>query len=215
MRILWFVLSLIEWSALLCLIFAMFRFRIRDYIPFIIFTALLMSMFAYIMREILNLTLIAPSVQLLLLILVFKFMLHLSSVYAGIIVSFGYIVFTSLTTSIVLVLDWMSIFTLDEEYLSNFKMLHLLQLITVAIAFFAIILLVRYHIGFTFVPRASFRGNLPFIVLIILSAVALGLLLLKMNTLYIQAIFIGMTIILILSLHYLLKKEKQSVYSTK
>jgi hypothetical protein len=163
LRILWFHLfALIEWSALFSLAFAMFRFKLRDHVSFIVITALFISMFSYLIRDVLDWVLIAPFIQLILLIVVFKFMLRIPLVYAGIIVSFGYIAFVCLQTLVILLFGWLSILAIDGTLLKNFNMLYLLMLISSILTFCIVGLLARYRIGFTFVPNIILLAIYPF-----------------------------------------------------
>jgi hypothetical protein len=212
LRILWFHLfALIEWSALFSLAFAMFRFKLRDHVSFIVITALFISMFSYLVRDILDLVLIAPFLQLILLIFVFKFMLRIPIVYAGIIVSFGYIAFVCLQTLVMLLFGWLSILAIDGTLLKNFNMVYLLMFSSSIITFCIVGLLVRYRIGFTFVPKQNFVGNLPFWIMIALTATIVGVCLLNMNQSYIQIMFIVTTIVTGLLLYFLLKREVEQV----
>jgi hypothetical protein len=212
MRILWFHLfSLIEWSALFSLAFAMFRFKLRDHVSFIVITALFISMFSYLIRDVLDLVLIAPFIQLIVLIFLFKFMLRIPLVYAGIIISFGYIAFVCLQTLIVLTFERLSLVELDGSTLKNFNFLYVLQVITSIITFCVIGFLTRYRIGFTLVPRHNFRGNLPFWILIALAITIMGVYLLNINVSYMQTMFIVTTIVSGLLLYFLLKREVEQV----
>jgi hypothetical protein len=213
LRILWFHLfAVIEWLALFSLIFAMFRFKLRDHVSFIIITALFISMFSYLIRDVLDLVLIAPFIQLIFLIFAFKFVLRIPMVYAGIIVSFGYITFASLQILMLLIFERLSLLKIDSTFLKNFNMVYLITLISSLITFFIISFLVRHRIGFTFIPKQKgLRTNLPFVVLILLSVASLGLVLLFMNTLYLQTLFVGMNIILLFMLHFFLKREKEDL----
>jgi hypothetical protein len=212
MRILWFHLfSLLEWSALFSLGFAMFRFKLRDQIPFIVFCSLFISMFSYLMRDVLEMDSITPLIQLILLILVFKFMLRIKLVYAGIIVSFGYISYVSLNILVMLVFGWTSILKFDSTFLEKFNMHYLAALITAIMTFFIVYLLVAFRVGFTFVPKQNFRGNFPFWILIALAMTVLGVLLININIQHMQTVFIAATIVSGFLLYFLLKREVEQV----
>jgi hypothetical protein len=212
MRILWFHLfSFFEWSVLISIAFAVFRFRVRDHIAFIVFTALFMSMFSYIIRDLLGLVVISPFIQLIVLILVFNFILRLSVIYAGIVVSFGYIIFVSLQFGIILMLHWLSFMPINESFLFEYDMLYIASIITILTGLLIIWVLKKYRIGFTFVAKEGLRRNLPFLILISLVALSFTVILLPTKAIHIQFSFIGMSIILVFLLHFLLKREKESI----
>jgi hypothetical protein len=209
LRILWFhVFAVIEWSALFSLIFAMFRFRLREYVSFIVIISFFISMFSYLLRDVLEIVSIAPLIQLVLLFFVFKFILRIPMVYAGIILSYGFITFGSLQTLLILAFEKLSLVEIDGSFLKNFNFLYVLQVVTSIINFCIVGFLIQFRIGFTFIPKHNFRGNLPFWILILFVLTVAGIYLINIEVIaYMQAMLIATTILSGVLLYFLLKRE--------
>jgi hypothetical protein len=211
MRLVWFLLSsILEWTAIFALTFSLFMFKIRDNIVHIIFSAALLAMFSYILRDVANMALISPFLQMIIVFLIIWLMVRVPPIYAGIMAAFGYICYGFVQTVLLMTLHWTAILPLEKVF-SSHLLQYLAAFISSSLTFIIASLLIRYRVGFSFVPDTSasigLRGNIQFLILIILAAFTNAIYLFSFKHGFLQWVFWGMTIIIGVLLFYLFRKE--------
>jgi hypothetical protein len=211
MRLVTFLLvSIFEWASLLILTFSIFMFKIKDNRVNIVFSAALLSMFSYIIRDVANMTTIAPFLQLLIVFLIFWKLIRIPAIYAAIMASFGYICYVFIQIVIMMILNLMSQFSIETlvfDYMMNYLTGSMAACISLIISYF----LVRNRLGFSFIPdhpiKIGLRGHGMFIIQFVLVAATLAMLYFSSQQGFFQWLFLAMAVITGLSLYLLVRKE--------
>jgi hypothetical protein len=210
--------SMIEWFAILSLIFLMFRFPIRGYIVHIIFTSLIISQLSFLLHDVIHVKSIAPIIQLFVLILFLWLMFRVHIIYSLIMATIGYISIIVIQTILPLVIQWLNIFTI-QELIESHNLQYILSIIFSFITGCICLVFSRYGIGFSFVPdseKAKFilKGeNIAFLIVTCLAAVLVLMtcLILFSGVTKSILIFLGlMILILCLFLYLAFKRESTS-----
>lgn len=211
--VLFLIFSIIEYTALFILSFSIFLFKIRENAVYIAFSAVLLSMFSYIMRDVANMSMISPFLQLVIIFLIFWLLIRVPAIYAGVMATFGYVSFGFLQTLFVLTLSWTSIIPM-EKLLQNEYMLYMLSFTASMVTIIISAFLVKFRIGFSFIPddqriSIGLKGNLQLLVIIILGAVSQAVFLFSSQHGYLQWLFLAMVVIIGLLLYFLFRKETE------
>lgn len=214
MNIPWFLtVSVVEWITLIVLSFSLFMFKIKDNLVTIVFASILLSLLSYVLRGASNLTEISTFLQLITLILIFWLMIRMPAIYAGVMATLGYVSYLFVQTLIAYILNWTNILPL-EKMMGNQFLTHLVAGITVVVTLLICYFLVRFRIGFSFVPDDSsinigLRGNIRLLIMIVLGAITIGIFLFSAKHGYLLWVFLGMCVILGLLVYFLFKKETE------
>jgi len=211
MRLVTFLLvSMFEWASLFILTFSIFMFKIKDNRVNILFSAAMLSMFSYIMRDVANMTAITPFLQLIFVFLIFWKLLRIPAIYAGVMSSFGYICYVFIQTLLMVALDLTGVLTFEallNDHNLNYFAGSTTSIFSLIISYF----LVRYRIGFSFIPdhsiKISLSGNINFLILTFLVALTLAIYLFSSQHGFFQWVFWGMTIIIGILLYLLIRRE--------
>lgn len=172
------LISMFENVAAFCLMFALFRFRVKEYFIHILFAAFLMSQLSYYMRTVFELGNIVPFMSMIMMFLMMWLLFRVQVYYAGIMSLVTYIAFSSIQAMLVLA----QLSTGMLEAIEPFSTAaYINQLITALLSFIVSWFLFRRRLGFTFVPFSEssplrIKGeNLWYIFLIIFISIFTGL----------------------------------------
>ncbi|TPG72900.1 hypothetical protein EEL32_24340 [Brevibacillus laterosporus] len=176
--ILFYLFSLFEYLAIFTLMFALFRFELKEYLIEIVVLSLIITFFSHYLRAFLKINDFAPLILLLGLIVLFWVICRIPIFYASVMVVtsylmyglFQYITFTIISSFIVLSLNDIR---LDSE--SGY----LLQITTIVPTLLISLGLRRMNFGFSFIPtcfvRIKFKGyNLALLITVCLAVVLFG-----------------------------------------
>lgn len=208
------ILSILEWTALLTLSFSMFLFQFRGYIAHIIFTSAILSSVSYLLYRVFDLAIVAPIIQLAIVFFFFWLMFRIHIFYAAIVTTYGYIGYLMVQLLIFLVPQWLNISSINET-LSNEAMMNGLQILSVIVCYIISAILIRYRIGFSFISDNEQevitlkRENIYFLILIILSAITIALFYISATYGYSQVTFMLLSTVLGVLLYYALNKERK------
>lgn len=211
--ILFNLISMFENVAAFCLMFALFRFKVKEYFIHILFAAFLMSQLSYYMRTVFDFGNIVPFMSMVMMFLMMWLLFQVQIYYAGIMSLVTYIAFSSIQALLVLVqlsAGWLEVI---EPFSSA---AYVNQLITALISLAASWILLRKRIGFTFVPFSEstplrLRGeNLWYIILIIFLSIFTGMnyywFFIKIDHIYLVSVMFIVSLCVLLYLS--LRKEK-------
>jgi hypothetical protein len=180
MDFIWFnFFSTIEVVGMFCLMLALFRFRIKEYIFHMIFASFLLSQTSYYMREHFELANYVPIVFVIFTFLFVWLMFRVQLFYAAVMAVTGYIALIILQGAIIFIGISLNLFQLDD--IGPTWLGYILQLITFLTSLFISWLLIRKRIGFTFVPfsetlQVKFRGeNIFFLIIVLIGIIVAGI----------------------------------------
>ncbi|HEY0828338.1 MAG TPA: hypothetical protein VGE40_09600 [Bacilli bacterium] len=203
-KTLFVTVSSIEWFSLFCLIFTMFRFRMKDHILQIIFASVIMSQFSFLIAGAEDISVIAPVLQFFIVFLFLWLMFRIHIFYAAVMTTFGYGWFLFIQTVLALVVE-------------SYPPLYLIQLGSSAFILFLCMFSSRYRLGFSFIPdnhhiKLNLKGeNLRLLVLVILTAITISIYYLFVLEGFLLLTFFIMLLILGLFLYSAIKKEKEMI----
>lgn len=148
MNVLLFLLvSMLEWLALIFLSFTMFKIEIRGYRGQIAFTAFLLSLLSYILIVTLDLVTFATFLQPPVVFMFYWQMFRIPSFYAGLIMTNGYLAYILVVTLVYAAVQMFGI-VIAPDTLWNF----FAQALTAVIALIISWGIYRFRLGYTFVP---------------------------------------------------------------
>lgn len=215
--IIWISFALADWIGLFVLTLALFRFRFKDQIPFILWGSLCFSIGSYLIRIEWNLAFYAPSLQFILVILFFRFFNRCTFIYSALIVAFGYLGHLFLQTILLFLIDLLLDFSMNDTNIPEHVLL-LMTILSFILNLFIAFIIDRYRIGFTFnLTNSDFLSSTRWLTLIAASWCLISLFLILYEYHWIQYITVIITIVLGVMMHLMLKKEISIVsrYSDK
>lgn len=214
--ILFNLFSTIEIIGMFCLILALFRFKIKEYVVQIVVASFLLSQISYYMRTILDVSHYVPLIFLVFAFIFMRVLFRVQVYYAASMIVIGYIAFTLLQAIIIFASISLNLFKLDDvvafSWLSYYQLL-ISCLISLIISW----VLLKKRIGFTFVPysetvRVKISGeNTVFFVIVLLSVAIAGInLYFSLQSIYSLILIIVLLTFSFGSLIYLsIRREKQ------
>lgn len=173
------VFSSLEYVGMIVLMFAVFRFSFRGFIPHTVFICLFLSFISHYFREI-GLSMYAILVQEILFIVCIYLLYRVHWFYSIIMGTFGFQTYVTLQTLLFLIASNLGLLTVEEVAYSNVKG------IVNLLIYFGIVVIISYLFhhkgwGFTFIPTGNFARlkmnglNISFLLLSITGVVILGL----------------------------------------
>jgi hypothetical protein len=141
--------NIFETIAGFSLIFSIYRFPIKGYIPQILFTAVVMAQTSYLLREVLSLESGTPFFMLLWIVIMLWLLFRVHYFYALLMAITGYLGYLVIQFGIVYLLQL--IFKLEIP-VTDFYTGKMIQVTSSAIALLISVLLIKKRIGFSFVP---------------------------------------------------------------
>lgn len=206
------LVSIFENIVVFCLMFALFRFKVKEYFIHIVFASFLMTQFSYYMRTVYDLGSLVPLFSLIMLFLMMWVMFRVPFHYAGIMSLVAFTAYSSIQAIFVLFQLYVGTLEAVEPFT---KLAYLNQIASAIIALGISATLQRQRIGFTFVPfdvnvRLSRKKNISFLtilaILIILTGMNYYWFFLKVDHIYLTStlFFVSLCILLYVSL----RKEK-------
>jgi hypothetical protein len=211
--VIFLMVSMWEWFALILLTFAMYRFEINQSIGQVVFAAFLLSLFSYMLFNVFELTLFATLIQPVVVILFFWLMFKVPVYYAGLVVINGYLAYCLVTSLIFYFIKQFGIISVPSTPTSyaTQSIAGLLVLLLARIA-------VKYRLGFSFVQHDRVIKNMSGTNLRLLLLTLVGYIVLSgFNMLYYGA---NMTLFLLISMivafgslqYWTLKKEHEAAF---
>ncbi|GIO03436.1 hypothetical protein J5TS2_41040 [Brevibacillus halotolerans] len=143
------VSSLIEFFAIFALIFGLFRINIIEYLPETIFSGSLMTFISYWIRDVNNIELAAPFIQIGLLIIIMWVIFRYHLFWSAFISVTGYVTYGIIQAIFVLLFN--SIFMVDITNHDTLK--YVLQISTGCFSFILFWGFYHFNVGFNFVPH--------------------------------------------------------------
>lgn len=147
--------STFEWTALMVLTFAMFKFPLRGFWGQVLLTSFVLSLFSHLVFNTLQLRVLAPLLQPPAVFLFLWQMFRIHVFYAALMTVLGYLGYT-LIELLVMVLLRSSGGIPPDNLLPNSVSLYGLQLLSAALILLVSRLLYAYRIGYSFVPDSEF-----------------------------------------------------------
>lgn len=177
MDFIWFNLfSMFESIGMLIFMLVIFRFKIKQYYVHVVFASFLLSQLSYYMRAVFDLANYNPFAYLLLTFVIVWLLFRVQIFYASVMAIVGYLFYHLLLSAFVFIGNLLGLYTLDD--IAPFTLLgYVIQTLTTTLVLILCYFLVRYRIGFTFVPYDEYshvkinRENLIFISIIIIGAI--------------------------------------------
>jgi len=152
-NILFYLFSILEFTAVITLTLSIFLFNLKDNKSHMLFSAFMLAQASYIMRMATNLESISIVVQLIMMILILRFIFRIQLFYAALMGVVGYLLIGLLQMGITLAFSTISQLNIEEILSNDHLSIHyFLQLITSIICFLISQLLSKYRLGFSFIP---------------------------------------------------------------
>ncbi|GAB2723049.1 hypothetical protein ACFQWB_03905 [Paenibacillus thermoaerophilus] len=207
------LVSAIEFLSTFIFILIVFRFPIKSYKYHLLFSSLFMSQFSFFLNSYSVTKSIAPLLQAITLILFICFIFRVQIFYAASMGVTGYAVYIIIQLGITTILNFM---VSIDQILSNFMLLKVVQLASIAGINILSYFLARKKIGFSFVPDSERqkikweKHNILFTIFLIITTFSLAILHYMVNKgtsamLYICLIVIS--VLLSIVLYYSVRKE--------
>lgn len=205
-----FIFSSIEGISIFVLMFSLFRFKVKDYIPYMLVTSGIMAIISYFLRTQLHLESVTPLVLAVLTILLMRFLFRIHFFYSIIMFSITIIASMVLQGLLIFGVQAFNIYTLDEIR-SQENLLYLTQFVTSLLTFGISWIILKKRIWFTFVPfdenyREDYNKVNVYAIFLILLCVPLSVLLIELKNIPVAvAVFL---VILVALLKLMYNKEK-------
>lgn len=214
MNVLIFLLiSMWEWFALMMLAFALYRFEIRYYLGQLIFASFLLALFSYMIFNVFDLKVFASLIQPIVVFLFFGLLFKIPIFYAGLVVVNGYLAYCLVTSIILYFVKQFGLISIPSTP-TSYATQSVAGLIVLLLARVA----VKYRLGFSFVQHGheikNMSGvNLKLLILTIVGYIALS----SCNILYYGAnktliVLISMIVAFGLLQYWALKKEHEAAF---
>lgn len=176
--VLFYLFSLFEYLAIFTLMFALFRFELKEYLTEMVVLSFIMTFFSHYLRAFLKINDFAPFVLLLVLIILFWVVCRIPIFYSSVMVVTSYLMYGIFQYITFIILSKFIVISLDEITL-NSEAGYLLQITTIIPTLLVSFGLRRMNLGFGFIPtgfvRVKFRGyNLALLITVCLSAILFG-----------------------------------------
>lgn len=207
------IISMWEWFALIMLAFALYRFEIRYYVGQLVFSSFLLALFSYMVFNVFDLKIFATLIQPIVVFLFFWLLFKIPIFYAGLVVVNGYLAYCLVTSVIFYFIKHFGFVSIPSTPTS-----YATQSIAGLIVLFLARVVVKYRLGFSFVQHGheikNMSGiNLKLLILTIVGYIALS----SFNILYYGAnktlfILISMIVVFGLLQYWTLKKEHEATF---
>ncbi|TNJ63241.1 hypothetical protein FE784_26630 [Paenibacillus hemerocallicola] len=207
------IISMWEWFALIMLAFALYRFEIRYYVGQLVFSSFLLALFSYMVFNVFDLKIFATLIQPIVVFLFFWLLFKIPIFYAGLVVVNGYLAYCLVTSVIFYFIKQFGFVSIPSTPTSFAT-----QSIAGLIVLFLARAVVKYRLGFSFVQHGheikNISGtNLKLLILTIIGYIALS----SFNILYYGAnktliVLISMIVAFGLMQYWTLKKEHEAAF---
>jgi hypothetical protein len=211
--VIFLMVSMWEWFALILLTFAMYRFDINQSIGQIVFAAFLLSLFSYMLFNVFELTLFATLIQPVVVFLFFWLMFKIPVFYAGLVVINGYLAYCLVTSLLYYFIELFGIVFTPSTPGS-----YIIQSFTGLLVLLLTRVILKFRLGFSFAQYGhamkQMNGiNLKLLILTIVGYIALS----SFNMLYYGAnktllVLISMIVAFGLLQYWTLKKEHEAAF---
>lgn len=160
---LFFVFSTFEYAAIILLLTALFRLPMRDYLVPIICIAMLESLLSYFLRFTVQLANLSVLLQILIMIVAFKYFSRIQWFYSSIAVLVSYCTYSTLQIVIFMAMNYLGLFEMEQlskEIINGVTLIgYILQFVTV-VAIVAIVGIIKLrNLGWQFIPDAYRKVN--------------------------------------------------------